>query len=297
MKKIFKALIAFVIIAVLAVGAYFIFRKHDGTKAIFNNVYNLTYEFKSDNENVVENVNKVVDNMLSIISNNSLDVGETKNDLECYVFLRDNYSFIKTEILENGSFLSNNNEVNDKINIANKKISDIKTIYFDGYSYLKNTYYKIVDTNYNVQTMKDYIINFNNIFKGILNVYNEFFYNTCVSYSHCFNGTMLKNNAYKLKLEYVGYLINEYYLNDDETKNLILPEINNAIKNVKNLTAQNYYNNKTIYDELIAKSLTLDVGKIGLNDATGEIENYITQLPTEADRILARNYLENVVRG
>ena len=296
MKKIYKVLIAFAIIVVLAVGAYFIFRKKDNTSAIFNNVYNLTYNFKSGNNNVVDSIDNVVDDMINVINTNSLEMEEIKNDLMAYTYIRDNYFFIRKAILQNGKKFAENSAYVDKIEIANKKIAEVKEIYFNSYAYLSNTYYKIVGTEYNVQTMKDYIINFHNIFKDILKTYNEFYYNTCIAYCHCYVSTMLQNNAYKLKLEYLGSLINEYYLNND-TREQLLVEILSTITNLENFTAQTYYNNKAIYDDLFEKTFLLNIGQIGLNNAKGEIENYINQLPNEADRKLAQNYQEKVVKG
>lgn len=297
MKKIFKALIALVVITVLAVGAYFIFSKNDGTFAIYNNAYNLSYGVEQDDENVINKVNSAVDNMLNIIEIHSLDISEVQNNLLVFKNLKDNYSYINEEILHNGGFLQENNAVNKYIEVANNCIGKVKTKYLDGYKYLKNTYFKIVNTNYNVSTMKDYIVNFDNLFNSILNDYNTFYFNLSIAYSHCLSNTMLKNNAYKLSVECCANLINEYFNSTQSCKNTLLFEAQKKLTKLNEDYAEKYFSKKTMFDNLIDISLSLNIGEICVNFVSGTINNYINQLTEETDKVLVNNYVQNVIGG
>lgn len=296
MKKIFKALIALVIIVALAVGAYFVFKGKDGSITIYNNVYNLSYSVKQDEDNVVNKVNLAVENMLNIIEANSLSIPETQKNLQVFKCLKDGYSYINAEILCNGCFLMKNDSMVDYINNASNSLNNVKKIYLDCYGYLKNTYFKIVNTEYNVATMKDYIVNFENLFKEILNDYNSFFYNSSIAYSHCLNNTMLKNNAYKLSVEYSANLINEFYKSTQSYKNNIFAEAQKVLAKLNGDFSEEYFQNKEVFDNLINISLTINVGEICIQYVSGGISAYIAKLP-EADRVIVNNYVKNVIGG
>lgn len=296
MKKIFKVLIAFVVIALLAVGAYFIFRKKDNNRVVLNNIQTLTYEIKKEKVNIVDELSSVATNMLNIINTNNLDVGSTKSDLELYLSLTEKYNIVETEILLNGSFVDNTNYLNDYLSNSTNSLNNLKNIYNDSYNYLLNTYYKIVNTDFNIETMKTYIINFNNVFKNALPEYNKFFYNTGIAYSHSLKNMMQKNNSYKLQVECLVTLVNNYYKNV-ELRLAYQNLINTKINAINNTSATNYFDNKEQFDNLINQTLSLNISTICEKIANGQIDDYITNLPTEADRILARNYVDLVVRG
>lgn len=296
MKKLFKVIIAFVIIACLAVGAYFIIDKtSDNSKVIFNNMYELEYNVKDGKKNVVEEVNSVVNDMLNIIDTKGIDAKEAKTDLLCFVNLNSNYGYIKNEILANGSFLVENNAVSQYINSANNSYKNVKDIYLKSYKYLNDTYFKIVDTAYNVETMKTYIINFNVILKKSLNDLNSFYFNSGVAYSHLLKNTMLKNNAYKLQVEYLSHLLNNCY-NSTENKDAY----NNLISQVKTYLSgdfvNEYFDNKTTYDNLIDSSVSLDVSLLCEKIVTEEIESYVSGITDEDTKLLINDYMTKVAR-
>ena len=67
MKKFFKLLIALVLIAGLAVGAYFVFKNKDNSKNVYNNVYELTYNVKDKNKHTQEELAQELFNQQGIL--------------------------------------------------------------------------------------------------------------------------------------------------------------------------------------------------------------------------------------
>lgn len=296
MKKLFKVIIAFVVIACLAVGVYFVIdRTSDNSKVIFNNMYELEYSVKDGKKNVVEEVDSVVNNMLDIINVNGVDVEDAKNDLLCFVNLNSNYSYIKNEILANGSLLVENNSINKYINSANDSYKKVKDIYLKGYKYLNETYYKIIDTDYNIETMKTYIINFNIILKESLNDLNSFYFNSGVAYSHLLKNTMIKNNAYKLQVEYLSYLLNNSY-NSTENKDAYNSLISQVKTYLNSDLVKEYFDNKTTYDNLIENSISLDISLLCEKIVAEEVESYVSEITEENTRLLATDYITKVAR-
>lgn len=297
MKKFFKLLIALVIIAGLAVGAYFIFKNKDNSKNVYNNVYELTYNVKDKNKNITKSVDDAVNNMLTIINENGLDVGDAKNTLITFKTLNENYSLVRDEILTNGAFVTANSQVNDYINNAGKALKNVKNVYKESYDYLVKTYYKIVDTDYNKETMKTYIINFEVVFRDILTDYNNFYYNSGVAYSHLLNNMMLKNNAYKLQIEYLSTLINKHYSTTGAEQASYSVLINNCKNQLNSDLMNEYFENKAVYDNLIDNSTSLNVPLLCEKVVAGEKDAYISSLEDETIKQMVTNYYNKVVRG
>lgn len=296
MKKIFKVIIAFVIIAVVAVGAYFIFRPKDNSLNVYNNVYSLNYKVEKNNINVVKKVDETINEMLVIIENNSLNVGNSKNSLQNFVNLRDAYSSIKVEILSYANFCKSNGKANNFIANVAKNYSKISDAYLKAYDYLTGTYFKIVDGTYTKATMETYITNFENLFKDVYIYYNDFYFNACVAYARTLDNMMVKNNAYKLKVEYVGNLINKFY-SEGNFNSTFLDVAKNEAQKLSLDFAKKYFENKIDYDELINQAISLDISTICEKVSLGQIDSYITELPTEADRIVVQKYVNLVARG
>ena len=297
MKKFLKLIIALVVIAGLAVGAYFIFSSRDNSKAVYNNMYELSYNVKIDNKNVITSVDDAVLNMLNIIETNLLDIQDTQKSLELFLILKNNYSVIGNEILTNGAFTTKNEKVNSYLSNANKAYGKVKDVYKKAYNYLKTTYYKIVDTNYNIATMQTYIVNFEIIFRNILSDYNSFYYNSSVAYSHILNNMMVKNNAYKLQVEYFANLINNYYNAEEALKAPYLTLIQSTKTYLQGDFVGVYFENKTIYDKLINNSLDLNITVICDKIAQVNINEYINSLQDENQKTLNKNYVSKVARG
>ena len=297
MKKFLKLIIALVVIAGLAVGAYFIFSNKDNSKAVYNNMYEFSYNVKIDNKNVITRVDDAVLNMLNIIETNSLDIQDAQKGLELFIRLKNNYSLIGNEILTNGAFTTKNAKVNSYLSNANKAYGKVKDVYKKAYDYLKTTYYKIVDTDYNIATMQTYIVNFEIIFRDVLNDFNSFYYNSSVAYSHILNNMMVKNNAYKLQIEYFANLINNYYNAEDSLKTPYLTLMQNAKTYLQGDFVDEYFANKVIYDKLIDNSLDLNIATICDKIAQANINEYINSLQDENQKTLYKNYVSKVARG
>lgn len=297
MKKFFKLLIALVLITGLSVGAFFVFKNKDNSKKVYNNVYELTYNVKDKNKNITKSVDDTVNNMLTVISEKGIDVGDAKNTLVIFKNLSENYALIRDEILASGDFVTANTQVNDYINNAGKALKNVKNVYRESYDYLVKTYYKIVDTDYNKETMKTYIINFEVVFKDILTDYNNFYYNCGVAYSHLLNNMMTKNNAYKLQIEYLSTLVNNYYSATDAEKTTYISLINNCGSYLNTDLMNEYFENKSVYDNLIDNSISLNVPLLCEKLVAGEKDAYIASLEDETTKQMVTNYFSKVVRG
>lgn len=296
MKKFFKVIIALVVIVALAVGAYFIFGRKDNSRAIFNNVYEISYNVNRNNQNVVSKVDEVVGQMLEIIKTNGLDVGTSQASLQNFAKLIENYSKIQQEILSYGNFVTQNSKVDNNISQANKSFKLVKSTYIKAYDYLNQTYFKIVDTTYNMSTMASYIVNFENVLKDMYTDYNNFYFNTAVAYAHCLDNMMVKNNAYKLKIEYVANLINNFYANG-EFKTEYLDLISSQTQKLNQDFTDTYFENKSDFDALLSNSLSYNIPTICEKVLSNEINSYIEELATEGERQTITKYVNLVARG
>lgn len=295
MKKISKVLIAFILIAGLAIGAYFILSGKDNSKLVHQNVYNLTYNIKNDEKNVVYEINASVEEMCSLITNHTMQLDEEQTNLKLYSELFDLYSVVGNHILENGSFIINNN-INDYVTLATGNYDKMIELYNQAYTYLQDTYYKIQDKNLYVETVKSYIQNFYSLFKEIIPEFNGFYYNTCLAYAYGLQNTMQKNNFYKLRIAFYAETINQYYLSETEKPSLDAQAL--ALKQkINNETAEKYFKNKAIYDELVLKVKNINVGEFALKIATGKESELLNSVETEAERKIAQNYITYVARG
>lgn len=297
MKKFLKVLISLVVIAGLAVGAYFLFVKKDHAKMTYDNVYNLTYNIIDEKEhlNIVDNINSTVSEMKNLITLYSMDIDEASVGLQLYLNLNSYYNVVNQHVLANGSFLVDNN-ISQYANLASTSYGKMVEIYKTAYAYLVDTYYKIEDKSAYVNTVKDYIQNFYNIFQPILAELNSFGYNTGLAYAYGLENTMQKNNFYKLKFQYYVETVNQYYLSESN-KTALLTQIYVTKASLGGDFAEEYFANKDIYDQLITQTQNLKVGEIALKIATLQIDDYISQLSTEAERIVAQNYVNYVARG
>lgn len=293
MKKTVKVLLAMIIIAFLAVGAYFIFRKTDNSASIYSNVQEITC-ITSDKTNITEAVDEAVNQMLQIIDEKGMDIPQTKVSLQEFVTLKTSYSFVVTEVCNNASLIEANNGTFDLVKEATKALDSVKSVYDEAYSYLKSTYFKIKDGDYNTETMKSYIINFENVFKNVKSDYNDFFYKTCQAYAHALTNSMQKNNAYKLYIEQAGVLVNAYYNSQASYKNDLLTLASSALSKAQN-SSEKYFNSKEVYDNLIQQSLNLNLTDIYISVITNSTEEYISNNSEKSEVIT--NYINYVARG
>lgn len=295
MKKIFKVLIALVLIAGLAFGAYFLISGKDNSARVHQNVYDLTNNIKNDDKNVVLQINNTVEQMRYLISVHSMQLDEISESFKEYLLLVENYSIISEHILDFGKFVKNNkiDEYIDNANISYKKTIDL---YNKSYEYLKKTYYKIEDKNAYVENVKSYIQNFYEIFKDLIPEYNAFYYNTSLAYAYGLESTMQRNNFYKLQTAYYAESINQYYINTDN-KVLLNVQVESIKNSLVSNTFESYFNNKAIYDEIISSITDINVEEIALKVALGKDGEILDSAETEAERKLLQNYITYVARG
>lgn len=295
MKKIFKVLIAFVLIAGLAVGAYFVFSSRDNSKLVHQNVYNLTFNIKDGEQNIVTKINSDIQEMCTLINANNLQLDDEYKDFKLYSTLYSNYAVVGQQILDNGAFVTSNN--NDQyIAKASQSYDKIVTIYTQAYNYLKETYYLISDKTAYIETVKSYISNFYIVFADLIPEFNTFYYNTCLAYAYGLDSTMQLNNYYKLRVGFFAETVNKYYTSESNRTQL-LTQASAMRYTLNNSYTNKYFDNKTIYDELISKVADIDVGELAEKIALGKGTEWLNSLETEQERILVQKYIDNVVRG
>lgn len=297
MKKPVKVLIALILIAGLAVGAYFVFRQKDNSAQIYSNIQEITI-ITSGNTNITKAVDECVYQMIQIIDEKNMDIPQVDASLKEFVAIKESYAFVITHVCNNASQIKQNNGTFSVVKQATSALNSVKSIYNDAYNYLKNTYFKIKDSAYNVETMKSYIVNFENVFKEVKASYNEFFYKTCVAYSHALSNSMQHNNAYKLHIEQAGTLLNAYFNSQESYKNSFLTLANSALTKAEN-TNEKYFNNKAIYDNLIEQSLNLNLTEIYTCEVTNQTQEYINNHinNNEEQGKIITNYITYVARG
>lgn len=295
MKKIFKVLLAFVLIAGLAVGAYFIFSSRDNSKLVHQNVYDLTFNIKDDEQNIVTKINSDIQEMCTLINANNLQLNDEYNNFQIYSTLYNNYNVVGQHILSNGGFVTNHN--NDQyIAKASQSYNKIVSIYKQSYDYLKGTYYLISDKTAYIETVKSYISNFYNIFADLIPEFNDFYYNTCLAYAYGLDSTIQLNNFYKLRVGFFAETVNKYYTSKSNRTQL-LTQATTMRYTLNNSYTNKYFNNKAIYDELMNKVTDIDVSTLAEKIALGKESEWLNSLETEQERILVQKYIDNVIRG
>lgn len=295
MKKIFKVLLAFVLIAGLAVGAYFIFSSRDNSKLIHQNVYDLTFNIKDGEQNIVTKINSDIQEMCTLINANNLQLNDEYNNFQIYSTLYNNYNVVGQHILNNGGFVTNHN--NDQyIAKASQSYDKIVSIYTQAYDYLKGTYYLISDKTAYIETVKSYIANFYIIFADLIPEFNSFYYNTCLAYAYGLDSTIQLNNFYKLRVGFFAETVNKYYTSESNRTQL-LTQATTMRNTLNNSYTNKYFNNKAIYDELMDKVADIDVSELAEKTALGKESELLNSLETEQERILVQKYIDNVIRG
>lgn len=295
MKKIFKVLLAFVLIAGLAVGAYFIFFNRDNSKLVHQNVYNLSFNIMDDEQNIVTKINSDIREMSSLINSNNLQLNDEYNNFQIYLTLYSNYSVVGQHILNNGGFVTNHNNDQYIVN-ASQSYDKIAEIYTQSYNYLKETYYLISDKTAYIDTVKSYIANFYIVFADLIPEFNNFYYNTSLAYAYGLDSTMQLNNLYKLRVGYFAETINKYYISENNRSQL-LSQASDIRYTLTNNHATKYFNNKAIYDELIDQVSKIDVSNLTEKIALNKESEFLNALETEQDRLLVQKYIDYVARG
>lgn len=245
MKKLFKAIIALVIIAAIAVGVYFIFF-HNQTK----NEQIYTKVIALNEQQSYMKVNATLQDMEEDILNNpGYDIDNIKEYFAVFDSVRESYDVIYKEILTYGLFV---NDVNTSTNFKdmNKAYDSLLKIYNNAKRYLEKTYW--------VNPSKDYIVNFNNVFKDALKQLNAFYFNAGMAYLTATNNTLQTNNLYKAEAEYYLFLVNEYtnaYLSETENYADILVTIKEQEKDVTANNLDKYIEEKDLIDEFYTTNI------------------------------------------
>lgn len=295
MKKISKVLIALVLIVGLALGAYFAFSSKDSSRLVRQNVYDLSYNIKDKEDNIVEDINSTVTEMRNLIIAHTMQLDNVYTNLQMYSDLFAYYSTVGNEVLALGGFVKNAN-IDAYINAACASYNKIVDVYKKSYEYLKDTYYKIDNKNLYVETVKAYIQNFYEIFKDLIPEFNTFYYNTSLAYAYGVEDTMQHNNFYKLKVAYFAECINQYYINTDN-KVLLNVHVLLLQSDINDDFTTKYFDNKDIYDELAVKVKDINISELAVKVATAKDSEFLDSIPTEAERKIAQNYIDYVARG
>ena len=160
MKKKTKILIAFVVIVIVAVGAYFLFSGKNSNAQLYNKVNDYAYGITDGNKNIVDEVDNTIEVMLKEINDKNFALEKEKANLELYLEVKDKYSIVQEQILNYGNFVTNANS-SKYLKPMNKAYSQLTNIYKDGYEYLQKTYHAADFATLSNATKITYIENFN----------------------------------------------------------------------------------------------------------------------------------------
>ena len=282
MKKLFKVLIALVIIAAIAFGVYFLF----GGKTDNSQIY-----FKANQIEKMEpfaQVNKSINDMIADINASGYDMDEIKTYFLTYNQVMSNYQLISNEIEKNGLFVNSNNTGN-YFKAMNGAHDALVACYNQSKDYLARTYW--------LSKSKVYIENFYNIFKDNIKNLNSFYYNAGMAYLIATNTNIETNNLYKLNLECYLLFANSYtqnFIDGGANATKILDELNSKVADVNANNFDQYIANIEIYNALQNGGIdkTLLVNKF----ISGEIETYLTEIQNEQQKLNYENYYNYIIK-
>ncbi len=291
MKKIFKLLIALVVIAGIAIGVYFIFGRKTNNAEIYNKINHFNTQIVADNTNVVEKVDQTILEMIGLINAEGFDLEAEQKFLTTYINSVDAYSVVKSIVLTNGLFV--NEADNTKvINNLTKASENLEKIYVNGYNYLKADYFEATSS-----AKKAYIQNFYNVFKGALNELNVMYRNAGIAIIGATNNSLTFSTAQKLKLNHyitaISMYVNEYLTNAETP--VVTIEFINSLNEKLFVTAETYVENKQIFDNLF--NAGINVEDIIKQQIAGTLSTYVEGITNENEKLNVQNYCTYVVEG
>lgn len=292
MKKIFKLLIALVVIAGIALGVYFIFGRKADNSEIYAKINHFNSQIVVENTNVVEKVDQTILEMINLIEKNEFQLEQEQKFLTTYINSVDAYGLVKTVVLTNGLFV--NDVDNTKTIDSLKKASEnLEKIYINGYNYLKANYFGASDS-----AKKEYIKNFYNIFKGALNELNVMYRSASIAINGATNNSLTFTTAQKLKLNYyvtaTSMYVNEY-LTNAESPVVTYEYIIGIQQKFATNNVEKYIENKKIYDGLFNAGINIE--EIIKQQIAGTLSTYVEGISGETEKLNVQNYCTYVVEG
>lgn len=298
MKKIFKVLIALVVIVVAVVVAINIFNGGNKNIEAYNNVMALNSGIKSGDNNVALVVDNTVDEMLNIINDNNLEMPDDAEFLETYSFALNAYLDVKEIILEHGIH-TNKNNTGSYVSKMNSSFNKLKKSYLKGYDYLNKTYFALNGNYEHIETVQSYITNFVYEFKLSLNYLNDFYYNATYVYAYGTTNIIETTNLDKLNVLYYVEVVHDYLNNYKETtiKNTYLSKIQQVSNTLGTNLLNNYLNNKTEIDEIYNGRNKLYLNELVSNYLNGAKDAYLASVKNEQQKLLQEKYVEYIIEG
>ena len=276
MKKIYKVLIAFLVIGALAIGAYFLLNSTNKNQDLYKNMQNYNANITYQDKNVINEVNSAIQNMIVIIQENNLEMENEKAFLQTITQELNFYALIQQNALTFGKYI---NEVDNSeiVSEYNKNYSKIVELYNKGYNYLRDTYFKIYNTSYShIETMASYIKNFVIVIKDADVFLNDFFYNAGLLTAFGTKNISDFNNLQKLQISTLSYLNNMYFTADEETDvaNIQL-NIDNILDKITNTNLNKYIDNKGKIDTIINNVKSLNLYSFIISVVNGSTQTFI----------------------
>jgi len=295
MKKFLKVLLALVIIAGIAIGAYFIFGNKPNGKLVYSNAYSLQNKVLVNNVNVVENINEFIEDLPDVVSEKQITGIQTElTYFENYERIYESLDFVIEEITENNVFIKLGDKV--YVNKASESFEKVKDIYIESYNYLTQTYYSVMNGSYTSDQLKVYIQNFYIKFKDINTNINNFCVNTSIAYSKVLDNTIKTNNLYKLNVEFYGHLMNYLTTNDVLLNDTYFAEVNATEGRINSVNLhEKYFKNKEIIDELFVSSEKLNYSDMVANYLLGKTTEYYNSIQDAKEKELVKNYFNLVM--
>ena len=295
MKKIYKVLIAFVVIVAIATATYFALNNNNRNQALFNLMNEYNSKVVIDEKNVVKEVDVAIKDMLTIINQNNLEMEKEKAFLQAMSDEVDTYKIVKEKVLAFGEIV-NENDNGEIISEYEKSYKRVVGLYKAGYKYLLDTYYKIKDSGYeHIGTMKTYIENFVVVLDNANSQLNSFYYNAGLIFAYGTKNISDINNQVKLQVAYYVELCNAYFNADEETD---VAKIKQAITSmehkIETANLNNYLNNKAKIDGFMVNAKSLDLSNIAKQYSTLK-EEYINSIEDEQVRANIQSFVDLIV--
>lgn len=284
MKKLFKVLIALILIIAIGFGVYHIFLKKEASnKNVYYNINTLKNEIIVDDINVAENIELTIEQFKVEIVLNNYDLDQVLEYLDLYSKTKQYYSVVENHILETSVNL-NRRHIKSYLKNSDTALDNMVEIYKSSYEYLKGTLYKGT-------IQKVYVEEFYSIFKNMLQEYTNFYLNNAYAYTFGLENTMLNNNLNRLLFSFYAELVDCFATLPDYRTQLEV-----YISNMKDVLeldkTKDYFDNKKIIDEVYnyMRDKKPDMQNLVVNISNNNLAGYIAGIEDEKLQNFTKNY-------
>lgn len=289
MKKLIKFILVAVVIGVVA----FIIIKNtsgDNKSVAYAKVYEFNNSVVVNDVQIVPVVNNTVQKISEIMVTDNYAEDEKLNDFKVFLNEINYYTVINNQILNNSVLIkSGKYNYNKEIESSYEKLYNR---YVNCYNYLNRYILGIINTNYDKEVLKSYVIQFYNTFNGMQLEYNNFYYYLGLEYGNSEINTIQNNRLFKLKINHYVNLINLYVTNVES--GVTADDVTAYASKVTNSTSV-YYENAEAVKDIYYNISKIDQAEIVKQIKANTLNTYIESLKTQEEKTRVQKYSDLVL--